>query len=63
MAINKESGKAHVRPADASRDENTRRVTLARRAVIAFRNDDGLTDVDGLDTAITDLVCDLNAPL
>ncbi len=38
---------------------NADRAVWARRALATLQQDTGLTDADGLDTALTDLLCDL----
>lgn len=51
--------KRSILPAGRSADPTIRRARRARRALVSYRHDSGLTDADGLDTAIADLICDL----
>jgi len=44
---------------DAKKNQNTIRAEWARRVTTKFQNVTGLTDADGLDTAVVDLLCDL----
>ena len=46
-------------PAGGSDRRNADRAGSARHALAKFRNETALEDADGLDTAMTDLLCDL----
>ena len=59
MAAKKLARKGRIRPEDDGRDQNVRRAAWAREAVAAFQNETGQDDSDGLDTLLTDLLCDL----
>ncbi len=47
------------RPDDDCSDQNAQRAARARAAVATFRYETGQGDADGLDTVLTDLLCDL----
>jgi hypothetical protein len=49
----------HSRSKSVPGRENALRAARALRAVAKYRDDYGLTAADGLDTAVTDLICDL----
>ncbi len=59
MATRKRANRVHTRREDGTGEMNSLRAEWARRAVGTLQGDTGLTEADGLETAITDLLCDL----
>ena len=59
MAVKKHAIKSHLGSEGGFKDQNAHRAVWARRALAAFQEETGLTDADGLDTVLTDLLCDL----
>lgn len=59
MAEKQRTRKRPVRLEGSPESQNARRVEWARRAVARLKHETGLTNADGLDTAIVDLICDL----
>ena len=57
--MKKRTNGRHARREDGTQDMNTLRALWARRAVCTLQNDTGLTEEDGLETAVTDLLCNL----
>ncbi len=59
MSIEKRPRRRFTCTENGLRDQNAHRIASARRAVAAFQDEAGQDDSDGLDTVLTDLLCDL----
>lgn len=59
MAAKKQARKGQAQPGDDCRDQNVRRAEWARAALSVFQNEARQDDSEGLDTVLTDLLCDL----
>ena len=55
----KQGRRGHTRREVRAEATNADRAVWARRALATLQKETGLTDGDGLDTALTDLLCDL----